>query len=228
MHEGYSINHSHDADCEAYYLQHAATVDVTSKQDDYFRFFDMITRIVDIVIGTIGLIISIPVLLLFGIFIKMEDGGPVFYSQERVGLYGKHFTLYKLRSMRMDAEKNGAQWASKDDERVTKVGQIVRRTRIDELPQFTNILRGDMTIVGPRPERPEFIIKFDQEMSGFIERLQVKPGLTGWAQVNGGYDIGPEEKLKLDIFYIENRSLLLDLKIMAKTVRVMFTGNGAR
>ncbi len=121
--------------------------------------------------------------------------------------------------MRMDAEKNGAQWAQQNDPRVTKVGAFIRKTRIDELPQFINIIKGDMSIVGPRPERPNFTAQFDQEIPGFV---------TGWAQVNGGYEISPSEKLVLDIEYIENGSLAMDIKILFKTVKVVVTGDGAR
>ena len=183
-------------DCEYYYSQHAAAIDGVNHQGFVSDFsFGLIRRLFDILVGSLGLLCSVPLIVVFGLLTKIEDGGPVFYKQERVGLYGKHFTLYKLRSMRVDAEKNGPQWAEKDDPRVTSVGSFIRKTRIDELPQFYNVLRGDMTLVGPRPERPEFVIKFDQEIPGFISRLRVKPGLTGWAQINGGCDITPEEKL---------------------------------
>jgi exopolysaccharide biosynthesis polyprenyl glycosylphosphotransferase len=217
------------SDCEYYYSQHAATIDNVNHQEFVLDLsFGLIRRLFDILVGSLGLLCSVPFIVVFGLLTKIEDGGPVFYKQERVGLYGKHFTLYKLRSMRVNAEKNGPQWAEKDDPRVTRVGSFIRKTRIDELPQFYNVLRGDMTLVGPRPERPEFVIKFDQEIPGFISRLRVKPGLTGWAQINGGYDITPEEKLELDLFYIENRGPFFDFKILLKTVSVIFTGNGAR
>lgn len=217
------------SDCEYYYSQHAATIDNVNHQEFVLDLsFGLIRRLFDILVGSLGLLCSVPFIVVFGLLTKIEDGGPVFYKQERVGLYGKHFTLYKLRSMRVNAEKNGPQWAEKDDPRVTRVGSFIRKTRIDELPQFYNVLRGDMTLVGPRPERPEFVIRFDQEIPGFISRLQVKPGLTGWAQINGGYDITPEEKLELDLFYIENRGPFLNFKILLKTVSVIFTGNGAR
>jgi exopolysaccharide biosynthesis polyprenyl glycosylphosphotransferase len=190
--------------------------------------FDLYQRCLDIVLTLIGLIIGLPLILIFSIFIKLEDNGPVMYKQERLGKGGKRFYIYKLRSMRIDAEKYGAQWAEQDDPRVTNIGKFIRKTRIDELPQLFNILKGDMSIVGPRPERPEFTKQFNEEIPGFVNRLAVKPGLTGWAQVNGGYEISPEEKLTEDMFYIRNRSILLDIKILFKTVKVILTGEGAR
>ena len=185
--------------------------------------FDIYQRVLDIVLSVIGILIGIPLMIVFGILIKVEDNG-----QERLGKGGKKFYIYKLRSMRTDAEKFGAQWAEKDDPRITKVGKFIRKTRIDEIPQLFNILKGDMSIIGPRPERPSFTEEFNQEIPGFINRLAVKPGLTGWAQVNGGYEITPREKLIEDIYYIENRSVLLDLKILFKTIKVVLTGDGAR
>lgn len=190
--------------------------------------FDVYQRVLDIVLSVIGLLIGIPLMVIFGILIKVEDNGPITYKQERLGKGGKKFYIYKLRSMRTDAEKFGAQWAEKDDPRITKVGKFIRKTRIDEIPQLFNILKGDMSIIGPRPERPSFTEEFNQEIPGFINRLAVKPGLTGWAQVNGGYEITPREKLIEDIYYIKNRSILLDLKILFKTVKVVLTGDGAR
>ena len=190
--------------------------------------FDIYQRVLDIVLSVIGILIGIPLMIVFGILIKVEDNGPITYKQERLGKGGKKFYIYKLRSMRTDAEKFGAQWAEKDDPRITKVGKFIRKTRIDEIPQLFNILKGDMSIIGPRPERPSFTEEFNQEIPGFINRLAVKPGLTGWAQVNGGYEITPREKLIEDIYYIENRSVLLDLKILFKTIKVVLTGDGAR
>lgn len=190
--------------------------------------FDLYQRTLDIVLSLIGLIVGVPLILIFGVLIKVEDKGPMTYKQERLGKNGKKFYIYKLRSMRTDAEKYGAQWAEQDDPRITKVGKFIRKTRIDELPQLFNILKGDMGIVGPRPERPEFTKQFNEEIPGFVNRLAVKPGLTGWAQVNGGYEISPEEKLIEDMYYIRNRSVLLDIKILLKTVKVILTGEGAR
>jgi len=185
-------------------------------------------RTLDIVLSLIGLIIGIPLMIIFGIAIKLETPGPVFYKQERLGKSGKKFQLCKLRSMYVDAEKNGDQWAKKNDDRISKVGRVIRKTRIDEIPQLFNVLKGDMSIIGPRPEREIFYAKFNGDIPGFINRLQVKPGLTGWAQVNGGYDLTPKEKLELDMYYIENRSVKLDMIILLKTVRVVLTGEGAR
>ena len=190
--------------------------------------FNAYQRVMDIVLCLIALIIGIPLMVIFGVLIKIEDNGPAVYKQERVGKGGKCFNLYKLRSMRTDAEKFGAQWAEKDDPRITKIGKFIRKTRIDEIPQLFNILKGDMGIIGPRPERPMFTVQFDEEIPGFINRLSVKPGLTGWAQVNGGYEATPAEKLEDDLYYIKNRSFLLDMKIIFKTVGVVLTGHGAR
>ena len=185
------------------------------KDSFIYRFY---SRTLDIVSSFIGLLIGIPLVIIFG-----------FYKQERLGKDEKHFSIYKLRSMRVDAEKiGGAQWAQKNDPRITKVGNFIRKTRIDEIPQLVNILKGDMSLIGPRPERPELTYEFDKEIPGFLLRTAVKPGLTGLAQVNGGYEISPEEKLKWDIEYIKNRNILMDLKILFATVRVVLTGEGAR
>ncbi|MDA1968369.1 sugar transferase [Bacillus cereus] len=184
--------------------------------------------VLDTIFALVGLIILTPVILIFSLLIILESPGSPFYLQERLGLHGKRFNVIKLRSMRNDAEKNGAKWAEKNDPRITKIGLFIRKTRIDELPQLFNILKGEMSLVGPRPERPMFTEKFEKEIPGFKRRLEVKPGLTGWAQINGGYEITPEEKLRLDIQYINNSNLLLDLKIIVKTVKVVCTGEGAR
>ncbi|WP_044641298.1 exopolysaccharide biosynthesis polyprenyl glycosylphosphotransferase [Risungbinella massiliensis] len=181
------------------------------------------------VLLSLGLLLfTLPVMILAAFAIKLESPGSVFYKQERVGHRGRNFQVIKLRSMRTDAEKNGPQWAAKNDPRVTKVGQFIRKTRIDELPQLINILRGDMSLIGPRPERPMFTDQFDKEIPGFKNRLAVKPGLTGWAQVNGGYESTPAEKLEFDLYYIRKQSFKLDLQILWKTVLVVFTGDGAR
>jgi exopolysaccharide biosynthesis polyprenyl glycosylphosphotransferase len=182
----------------------------------------------DVAVASIMFLICLPVLALAMICIYIDSPGPVFYKQERVGYKGKLFKVVKLRSMRLDAEKDGPRWAQKHDPRVTRVGAFLRSTRIDELPQLLNVIRGEMSLIGPRPERPMFVEQFNREIPGFQNRLLMKPGLTGWAQVNGGYDISPEEKLELDLYYIRNASLWLDLRILARTVKVVLTGEGAR
>jgi len=182
----------------------------------------------DVVFALVGIVITFPILILFCLFIRLESKGPAFYTQERVGKNGKLFNVIKLRSMYIDAEAKGAQWASKNDPRITKIGNFIRKTRIDEIPQLINVLKGDMSIIGPRPERPIFTEQFEKEIPGFIHRLAIKPGLTGWAQVNGGYDITPKQKLNYDLFYINNLSLGIDSKILLKTIGVVFTGDGAR
>lgn len=187
----------------------------------------IIKRMMDLFFSFLGLIIGIPIMFIFAIAIKLESEGPVFFKQERVGIDGKHFIMYKLRSMYIDAEENGAQWAEADDPRVTRVGRFIRKTRIDEIPQIFNIIKGDMSVVGPRPERPIFTYKFNEQIPGFVDRLQIKPGLTGWAQINGGYELTPKEKLDKDLYYIKNRSIMLDLKIIFKTMIIVLTGNGA-
>lgn len=188
-----------------------------------------IKRLFDLVVGLIGLVFSAPIILIFAILVKLNSKGPVFYRQERVGWMGKSFDVIKLRSMYQDAEaRTGAVWAQKNDPRVTTIGRVMRKTRIDELPQFWNVLKGDMSLVGPRPERPLLTEKFGQQFSEFPQRLRIIPGITGYAQVNGGYDISPAEKCQLDNYYIEHYSLWFDIKILLSTVKIVFNGNGAR
>ncbi|WP_408015199.1 sugar transferase [Rossellomorea arthrocnemi] len=188
----------------------------------------MVQRLFDIVLAIAGLVVAFPFLVIFSIVIKLDTKGTVFYRQERVGMKGKYFQLLKLRTMEMDAEKDGPRWADTNDMRVTRIGRYLRKTRIDELPQLLNVLKGDMSIIGPRPERPIFTEIFNKKTPGFIKRLAIKPGLTGWAQVNGGYDITPEEKLAYDLEYIRKRSFFLDVKILLLTFKVVMTGEGAR
>jgi exopolysaccharide biosynthesis polyprenyl glycosylphosphotransferase len=207
-------------------IEPGAFISNTSENDYAFYFF--VKRLIDILLAIVGMIISVPILIVTMILVKIESPGVIFYTQERVGLNGKYFNLIKIRSMVTNAEKNGARWATKDDPRVTKVGKFIRTTRIDELPQLWNVLKGDMAIVGPRPERPMFTIQFNEEIPGFINRLSVKPGLTGWAQVNGGYDLTPSEKLEKDLYYINNLSLWLDIKIIFNTFFIVFNGEGSR
>ncbi|AJG77786.1 exopolysaccharide biosynthesis polyprenyl glycosylphosphotransferase [Bacillus thuringiensis] len=205
--------------------QDTQTIQVESNKS---KIYLGIKYLLDVMFSLVGLIVLMPIILIFSILIILESPGSPFYLQERLGLNGKRFKVIKLRSMRSDAEKNGAKWAEKNDPRVTKIGLFIRKTRIDELPQLFNILKGDMSLVGPRPERPIFTEEFERDIPGFKKRLEVKPGLTGWAQVNGGYEITPREKLNLDVYYINHASIILDFKIIIKTVRVVITGDGAR
>ncbi|MEL5898971.1 sugar transferase [Clostridium sporogenes] len=188
-----------------------------------------IKRFFDVVLSLIACIIAIPIITIACIFVVLETEGSPIYCQKRLGKDGKEFILYKIRSMTINAESlSGPKWADKNDKRVTKVGKFIRKTRIDELPQLFNIIKGDMSIVGPRPERPIFTEKFEKDIPGFKDRLKVVPGLTGLAQINGGYDITPKSKLKWDLKYIQQRGLWLDLKIILKTALIVLNGNGAR
>jgi len=188
-------------------------------------------RIFDLLAGTILLSVTWPLMLLVAIAIKLGDGGPVLYKQVRVGQHWKLFSLFKFRSMEIDAEKGGAQWAQKNDSRITRVGAFIRKTRLDELPQLFNVLRGDMSFVGPRPERPEFVTRLSEKIPYFAERHRVKPGITGWAQVCYPYGASEKdslEKLQFDMYYIKNYSLFLDLVIILQTAHEIVWGRGGR
>ena len=179
-------------------------------------------RAMDIVLSLIAIVLALPFMLVTAIAIKLEDGGPVFYKQKRVTLNGKCFDILKFRSMIVNAEKDGKSIpATEGDPRITKVGKIIRATRIDELPQILNILKGDMSIVGPRPERVEHVEEYGKELPEFSYRLKVKGGLTGYAQIYGKYNTSAYDKLRLDLMYIENYSLMLDIKLILMTVRIM-------
>ncbi|OUB88996.1 hypothetical protein BK784_27090 [Bacillus thuringiensis serovar medellin] len=185
-------------------------------------------RTFDVIFSLFMLVIILPILSLFCVIIPLESPGSPFFCQERLGKNGKRYIIYKLRSMCKNAEPNGPQWAQQDDERITKIGKFIRRTRIDELPQFINILKGDMSIVGPRPERQFFYDKFKECIPDYKDRLVIKPGLTGWAQINGGYNITPQKKLSYDLNYIKHRTFRLDLYIIYKTIFIILSGDGAR
>jgi exopolysaccharide biosynthesis polyprenyl glycosylphosphotransferase len=187
-------------------------------------------RIFDLIVSFLILIVSSPVIIVTSIAIKIDSKGPMFFKQERMGQDGKVFNILKFRSMIKDAEKyTGPVWSQKDDPRVTRVGRLVRKLRIDEIPQMYNVLKGQMSIVGPRPERPYFVEKLSQEIPYYKRRLKVRPGITGWAQVKHKYDESIEDvkvKLRYDLFYIENMSLRMDFKIMLRTIWVVLFGKG--
>ena len=193
--------------------------------------FRRLKRCVDVVGSLLGLAFLAPVSLIISIVIKLDSSGPILYSQERVGEDGKIFNLLKFRSMRIDAEQNGPIWAKVDDHRVTRIGYVIRKLRLDEIPQMINVLKGDMSFIGPRPERPFFVDLLKKEIPFYIERHVVKPGITGWAQICYRYGASKEdsvEKLKYDLYYIKHMSLLLDLVILFETIKIVLLGRGAR
>ena len=171
-------------------------------------------RAFDIIASGLGLLFLSPLFIILAIWIKSDSKGPVFYKQVRVGRYNKDFYLYKFRSMYLDSDKKGLITIGNKDPRVTKSGYFIRKYKLDEFPQLINVFKGDMSLVGPRPEREVFYNEFEKYIHGFSERLKVKPGLTGWAQINGGYNLRPEEKVVYDVEYIKNRSIGFDLKII--------------
>jgi sugar transferase (PEP-CTERM system associated) len=191
-----------------------------------------VKRALDLSFGIFGLVLSLPLMALVAIAVKLDSKGPAIFRQERVGLGGKTFEVLKFRSMRVDAEEaNGAQWAAKDDPRTTRVGRFIRKFRLDELPQFINVIRGEMSFVGPRPERPIFVEQLRKDISYYDERHSVRPGLTGWAQVQYAYGATVEDayrKLEYDLFYLKNMSVFFDSVIVLKTIRTVLTGHGGR
>lgn len=203
--------------------KHLLVIDVKNKPLYYYT-----KQIIDTIFSLCAIIILSPLVLLAAFLIKLDSRGPIFYKQERIGVDGKPFFILKFRTMREDAEKGGPQWANENDARITAVGCYLRKYRIDEIPQFINIIRGEMSLIGPRPERLIFINDFEKDLPEFRYRLQVKPGITGWAQINGGYDLSPKEKLELDLYYIYKYSILLDLKIIMKSIPVILFARGWR
>ncbi|HYZ62666.1 MAG TPA: exopolysaccharide biosynthesis polyprenyl glycosylphosphotransferase [Acetobacteraceae bacterium] len=223
-----------------FWERHLKRIDISNLDESWLaeidrrrepRFIALMTRLGDIVTSIVFLVVMLPIMLLVALLVRLDSPGPVLYRQERVGLNGKPFTLMKFRSMRVNAEARGPAWAEQRDPRVTRVGSFMRRARIDELPQLFNILRGEMSFIGPRPERPHFVEQLAQAIPFYRERARVKPGLTGWAQVNYPYGASVEDaraKLSYDLYYVKNRSPLLDLLILFSTVRVILFQEGAR
>jgi len=188
-------------------------------------------RIFDIVASSLLLLLTFPVIAIFALLVKLDSKGPAFFRQERVGLFGEKFVLLKLRSMRTDAEKDGAKWADENDPRITRVGALIRKIRVDELPQVWTVLKGQMSFVGPRPEVPQFVDELDRELPYYAERHMVKPGITGWAQINYPYGASVEDaraKLEYDLYYAKNYTPFLDLLILLQTLRVVLWPEGAR
>ena len=191
----------------------------------------VLKRALDLIFGSLGLLLSLPLMLLVALAVKLDSRGPALYRQERVGLRGRPFRVIKFRSMRVDAEKEGAKWAQKNDPRVTRLGGFLRKTRLDELPQFVNVIRGEMSFVGPRPERPVFVERLRREIAYYDERHSVRPGLTGWAQTQYQYGSSIEDafrKLEYDLFYLKNMSIFFDFAIILQTVRIVLSGRGGR
>jgi sugar transferase (PEP-CTERM system associated) len=196
------------------------------------KWNDLLKRVLDLVFSVIGLLLSLPVMLLVAIVVRLESKGPIIYRQTRIGRQGRPFEVAKFRSMKIDAEsKNGAQWATANDPRVTRVGGFLRKYRLDELPQFFNVIRGEMSFVGPRPERPYFVEELRKTIPYYDERHSVCPGITGWAQVQYEYGSSIEDafnKLEYDLFYLKNMSLMFDCAIVFQTIRIVLTGRGGR
>ncbi|MGB2643171.1 MAG: TIGR03013 family XrtA/PEP-CTERM system glycosyltransferase [Candidatus Acidiferrum sp.] len=201
---------------------------------DGFRkspFQSAMKRSFDLVISSILLILTMPVMVLVALAIWLETGSPILFRQNRTGMHGKEFEILKFRSMRQDAEKHGPQWAATNDDRITRVGRFIRNSRLDELPQLINVFRGDMSLVGPRPERPVFCAMLEEKIPFFAQRHSVRPGITGWAQIKYQYGASIEDgwtKLEYELFYIKHMSLMLDLAILFETVKVVFSGRGAK
>ncbi len=205
---------------------------VFGQQFRYSRMRDYFKRFVDAILSILLMTLAWPFMLMTALAVFVESGAPIIYKQQRVGYRGKQFEIYKFRSMRQDAEKDGkAVWAKKNDNRVTKVGAFIRNTRLDELPQIVNVLKGDMSFVGPRPERQQFVQELSEKLPYYDIRHQVKPGLMGWAQLNYPYGASVEdaaEKLTYDLYYVKNHSVLLDLLIIVQSVEVILLGKGVR
>jgi sugar transferase (PEP-CTERM system associated) len=195
------------------------------------RWNDFLKRVLDLVVSIVCLLISLPIMIMVALAIRIDSRGPIVYRQTRVGRMGKCFEVLKFRSMRVDAEENGARWAAENDPRITRVGAFLRKYRLDELPQFINVIRGEMCFVGPRPERPGFVDELRKNIPYYDERHSVRPGITGWAQVQYSYGASLEDafyKLEYDLFYLKNMSLIFDVAIIFRTMRIVARGRGGR
>ncbi len=200
------------------------TVSILSKDKNFF--YKLTIRFTSIIVALIIILVTLPITLISGILIKIEDGRKIFYKQKRVGKDSEHFLIWKLQSMKQNAEKNGAVWAEEKDSRITKFGKILRKLHIDEIPQMINVLKGDINLVGPRPERPEFVEKLEKEIPYYFLRHSITPGFTGWAQIKYRYARTVDDsqsKFEYDLYYLKNRNIFLDFGIIIKTIQIIFT-----
>ena len=231
----------HVNDFSSFMERETGRVDLDSVDPSWLIFSDgfssgrvissAVKRVFDVIASGLLLVLTLPVVALFALLVKLDSRGPAFFRQRRVGLYGQPFDVIKLRSMRVDAEKAGAQWAEKDDPRITRLGRFIRKVRIDELPQTWSVLKGEMSFVGPRPEVPKFVADLEEQLPYYAERHMVKPGITGWAQINYPYGASIEDsrhKLEYDLYYAKNYTPFLDLLILLQTLRVVLWPEGAR
>jgi len=231
----------HVNDFSSFLERETGRVDLDTVNPSWFIFSDGFSsartfssaakRLFDVAASLLLLAFTAPVIVLFALLVKLDSKGPAFFRQTRLGLYGQTFDVIKLRSMRLDAEANGAQYATKNDPRVTRIGNFIRKVRIDELPQTWSVLKGEMSFVGPRPERPEFVANLEEKLTYYAERHMVKPGITGWAQVNYPYGASLEDsrhKLEYDLYYVKNYTPFLDILIILQTLRVVLWHEGAR
>ena len=231
----------HVNDFSSFMERETGRVDLDSLNPSWLIFSDgfssgrmvssALKRIFDILASGALLVLTLPLIVLFALLVKLDGGGPAFFRQTRIGLYGQPFQLIKLRSMRVDAEKDGAKWADADDPRITRLGRFMRKVRIDELPQVWTVLKGQMSFVGPRPEVPQFVADLEDHLPYYAERHMVKPGITGWAQINYPYGASIEDsrhKLEYDLYYAKNYTPFLDLLILLQTLRVILWPEGAR
>ncbi|WOE76515.1 TIGR03013 family XrtA/PEP-CTERM system glycosyltransferase [Alterisphingorhabdus coralli] len=232
----------HVNDISSFFERETGRVDLDSVNPSWLIFSDgfssgrwlssIAKRLFDVLASLSLLIIFLPIILLFALLVKLDSKGPAFFRQQRVGLFGQPFSIIKLRSMKSDAEGDGkAVWAEENDPRITRIGRFIRRTRIDELPQAWSVLKGEMSFVGPRPERPEFVADLETKMRFYAERHMVKPGITGWAQINYPYGASTEDarhKLEYDLYYAKNYTPFLDILILLQTLRVVLWADGAR
>lgn len=226
----YKVSHDEklsDEDYENYFKEEIEKYKKSIKYEKK-NGYECFKRVIDIIFSLLALIPTIVLIAILSIFIVIDSKGSPIFTQIRVGKNGKLIKIRKLRSMDINAELEGQQWATDDDPRVTRIGRILRKYRLDEIPQFFSVLTGELSLIGPRPETPLLTKKFNEETPGFVTRLLVTPGMSGWAQINGGYDISYEEKLKYDNKYIENRSVKMYLKIFLNTLGVVSKGEGAK